>query len=114
MTTAMDLIMFIVPLLMGIIFSVLTLVPKGKDSSEKPFSGGAITFFSALLSMICWFIFGLTWPAVATSGLFVSVAYLWYAVGVIFGVFALVTGLKMLGAMTGVKRSQLVLVEDED
>ena len=103
MATAVDLIMFIVPLLLAVLFSVFTIVPKGKDSSSKPFSGGLITFFSSLTATICWFIFALTWPALATSDLFVSVAYLWYAIGAIFGIFTLVTGIKMLGAMGDVK-----------
>lgn len=114
MATAVDLIMFIVPLLLAVLFSVFTIVPKGKDSSSKPFSGSMITFFSSLVATICWFIFALTWPALATDALFVSVAYLWYAIGAIFGIFTLVTAIKMLGAMGDVDRPRLTIQRSDE
>jgi membrane-associated HD superfamily phosphohydrolase len=111
---SISLIMFIVPMVTAIIFTPLTLLPKDKDKSHTIFSGATITLMSAILTSISWFIFGLTWPAVATSELFVTVAYLWYAVGLIFAVFALVVGLRMLGPVFETKKPRLVLMQGDE
>jgi ABC-type dipeptide/oligopeptide/nickel transport system permease subunit len=111
---AISLVMFIVPMLMAIIFTSLTLTPKGKDKPHNIFSGALITLMSAILASISWFIFGLTWPAVATDELFVTVANLWYAVGLIFAVFALVAGLRMLGPIFETRKPRLVLMQGDE
>lgn len=69
--------------------------------------------FSSILSSISWFIFGLTWPAVATTDMFVTVGWLWYAVGVIFALLAFYMGLRMMGQIFGVKTRRLVLQDTE-
>ncbi len=106
--------MFIVPLPLAVLFSVLTLVPKGKDKPSGIFGGAMITFMCSLLAVICWMIFGLTWPAVATDSLFVSVAYLWYAISVIFVVFTLYVALRMLGPTLDTGKPRLSLERDSD
>jgi hypothetical protein len=111
---SISLVMFIVPLLMAIIFTTLTLTPKGKDKPHNIFSGAMVTLMSAILASISWTIFGITWPAVATSEMFVTVAYLWYAVGLIFAVFALVAGLRMLGPAFETKKPRLLVIEEEE
>ncbi len=106
--------MFIVPLLLAVLFSVLTLIPKGKDKPSGIFSGAMITFMCSLLAAICWMIFGLTWPAVATVGLFISIAYLWYAISVIFVIFTFYVALRMLGPTLDTGQPRLSLERDDD
>lgn len=111
---SISIVMFIVPLLLAIILTMLTLTPKGADKPHTIFTGSMITFFSAMLASVCWFIFGLTWPAVATDAMFVSVAYLWYGIGVIFAVFTIVSAFKMVTAyFDNHKPEQLKLVRDD-
>lgn len=110
-----SLVMFVVPLAIAILFSVLALVAKGREQSQaESFSSPLIVFLSCLLSSISWFIFGLTWPALATTEMFVAVGYLWYALGVIFAILTLYTGLKMMGDIFNEKQPRLVLKMDED
>ena len=110
-----SIIMFVVPLMLGVLFSILTLVPKGRDKPNTIFTGSLVTFFSSMLASICWFIFGLTWPAVATDVLFVSVAWLWFAVGIIFTVFTLVAAFKLVTAYFDNKKpKRLRMTESEE
>ena len=43
-----------------------------------------------------WFIFGLTWSAIAELEMFVSIGYLWFGLGVIFAIFTVYIWLRML------------------
>lgn len=114
MATSVDLVMFVVPLMMAVVFSMLTLAPKGKDKPNNVFSGIMVTFMSSLIASISWFIFGLTWPAIATDVLFVSVAYLWYAIGVIFAVFTLAIGVRMLGPVFNEREEPRLRLQESD
>ena len=69
---------------------------------------------SMLISSIAWSIFGLTWPAVATTDMFVSVAYLWYAFALIFAIFTFYTGVKMLGSIFETKTSPKLSIQNND
>lgn len=106
---SISIVQFSIPLVVALIFSLLTLVPKGDDEQSTIYVGSLVTFFSGLVACICWFVFGLTWPAVSSDVLFVSVAYLWYACGVVFGVLALYAGFRMLSAMFDNKEWRLKL-----
>ena len=98
--------MFVVPLLMAIIFTMLAIT-----SIKKPDMTG---FFASMISSITWFIFGLTWPAVATEDLFVSIGYLWYAVGTIFAILTLYMGLRMMGSIFEQKKTPRLAIQNND
>ena len=100
--------MFIVPLLVAIIFTMLSYTEL---KSEKADVGGV---FAMMVASVTWFIFGLTWPAVATSDMFQSVAYLWYAFGIIFAVLAVYTGLKMMGVIFQKEIKPMLTMEADD
>ena len=114
MVDSISLVMFVVPLMTAIIFSMLTLVPKGKDKPSNIFSGSLITLLSSILAAISWFIFGLTWPALASSDMFVSIGYLWYIVGIVFSLFAAYVGFRMMGTIFETKQPRLQLEEVDD
>lgn len=114
MVDGVTLIQFTVPLIMALVFSVLTITPKGKDKPNNVFSGIMVTFMSSLIASISWFIFGLTWPAIATDVLFVSVAYLWYAIGIIFAVFTLAIGVRMLGPVFNEREEPRLRLQESD
>lgn len=78
-----DLIMFTLPLLFGFIFSILALKPRSKeDKQDQPVNWTGILF--ATISMILWWVYGVLWPAVATSSVYVPFAWLWFTFGFIF------------------------------
>ena len=67
-----------------------------------------------ILAALGWGFFGLVWPAITTEAMFVSVAYLWYAIGIIFGLFAVYNGMRMLGAIFGVKQKPILSIQNND
>jgi TRAP-type C4-dicarboxylate transport system permease small subunit len=109
-----SLIQFIVPLLIAVIFSALTLMPKGKEKASNIFSNSIITFFGAIIASISWFIFGLTWPALATTELLVTVAYLWFGIGIIFVVITIAVGIRMLNTALEVKQPRLSIQQGDE
>ena len=113
MVDAISIVMFVVPLMTAIIFSMLTLAPKGKDKPSNLFSGALVTLFSAILASISWFIFGLTWPALASSEMFVSVGYLWYVIGIVFALFAAYVGFRMMGTIFETNQPQLAIQQNK-
>jgi hypothetical protein len=108
MVDSISLVMFVTPLLIGIIFTMLSYMAL-KD--KKADVGG---FMSSLIASIAWFIFAMTWVGVATSDMFSSVAYLWGTFGTIFAVITLYTGLKMLLSIFEVKTKPLLTMESDD
>jgi hypothetical protein len=107
MTDSISLLMFTIPCLIAIIFSMMSLVELKNNKAQ------VTGIFSSLVASISWSIFGLLWPALSTQDMFVSIAYLWYAMATIFAVLTLYTGLKMMGAIFQEKPQQrLVMVDD--
>jgi hypothetical protein len=105
--SSLDLVMFVVPLMIAIIFTMLSYMALKEKKADV---GGLM---SSLIASIAWFIFGLTWAGVATSDMFLSVAYLWEIFGVIFAIITLYTGLKMMGAIFEVvEKPKLTMEED--
>ena len=111
---AITLLMFYTPLIIAILFTLIAVAPKGKDKSYNVFSGSMVTFLASLVAAICWFVFGLTWPAVATSVLFVTIGYLWYALGIIFAVFTITVGIMMLRASFEADKPRLTIQKNDD
>lgn len=115
MTDNISLVMFAVPIAIAIIFTVLAILPKGENKNGALFSVGVITFFSCLVGAIGWFISGLTWPALATTEMLSSIAYLWYGLGVILSIMTVYIGLRMLGEIFETKdQPRLRLVYDDE
>lgn len=114
MADSITLIMFIVPLVIAVIFSLLAVTPKSKDEPQNLFSGGLITLLSSVLASIAWFIFGLTWPALATTEMLQSIGLLWFALGVVFALFAAYVGLRMMGSIFETKPSQTLTLKVDD
>lgn len=114
MVDSITLVMFIVPLMTAVIFSMLTIAPKGKEKAQNLFSSSMVTLLSSILASISWFIFGLTWPALATSEMMQAVGLLWYAMGIIFALFAAYVGLRMMGTMFETEVPKLVLKYQEE
>lgn len=102
--------MFIVPLLMAIIFSLLAIV--GLDVKKKQHS--VVDLMSSLIASVCWGIFGLVWPAVATDAMFVSIAFLWYGFGTIFMVITIYIGIRMIGAIFETKTTPILTIQNND
>lgn len=111
---AISLVMFIFPAILALIFTLIAIAPKGRDKSYNVFSGSMVTFLASLVASICWFVFGLTWPAVATTALFVTIAYLSYALGIIFAVFTITVGVMMMRASFDAKKPRLTIQKNDD
>lgn len=115
MVDSITLVMFVVPLMVAVIFSMLTIAPKGKDKPQNLLSGALVTLLSSVLASIGWFIFGLTWPALATSEMLQSVGLLWFAIGIVFALFSAYVGLRMMGTIFETKpSSSLTIKVDEE
>lgn len=108
MVDSISLVMFIVPLMVAIIFTMLSYMALKEKKADV---GGLM---SSLIASIAWFIFGLTWAGVATSEMFSSVAYLWEIFGVIFAIITLYTGLKMMGAIFSTEVKPMLTMEADD
>jgi hypothetical protein len=107
MTDGISIVMFIVPMSLAILFSLMTIITM-KNPDYR-------TVMASIIASISWSIFALTWPALATMDMFVSVAYLFYALSIIFAVFAVAFGLRMMGAIFETKEQpRLRMVEDND
>jgi hypothetical protein len=105
---SISLIMFISPLMIAIIFTMLSYVALKEKKADV---GGLM---SSLIASITWFIFGLTWAGVVTSDMFLSVAYLWEILGVIFAIITLYTGLKMMGAIFSTEVKPMLTMEADN
>jgi hypothetical protein len=82
-TSSMDLLMFIFPFVFALIFSILALLSRSKQAKlDSPVNWAGL--FYAALAMILWWVYGILWPAVAVSAVYVPFAWLWFAVGFIF------------------------------
>jgi signal transduction histidine kinase len=108
MVDSLTIIMFAVPLVIAIIFTLLSIM------SLKDKQADVVGFFSSLVSAVCWFIFSLTWSGIATSDIFLSVSYLWMALGYIFSIITLYVGMKMLVAIFGEKPTKPLLQMTQD
>lgn len=83
-------------------------------NSLKSKKGDVTGLMSSILASIGWSLFGLTWPAVSTEEMFVSIAYLWYVIGIIFALIATYTGMRMLGSIFQTKQRRLVLQDTDE
>jgi cytochrome c biogenesis protein CcdA len=108
MVDSISLVMFVTPLMVGIIFTMLSYMALKEKKADV---GGLM---SSLIASIAWFIFGLTWAGVATSDMFLSVAYLWEIFGVIFAIITVYTGLKMMGAIFQENTKPMLSMEADD
>ena len=77
---SITLIQFVVPFVMALIFTMLSLAHLKKPDW--------LTVISCILASIGWLIFSLTWPAVSTTEMFQGVAYLFGAFFLIFAVLS--------------------------
>jgi hypothetical protein len=77
-------------------------------SEQNVFSGSLIRLFSSIVASICWGVFGMLWPALATTDMLVYIAYLWYALAIIFAVFAVYIGMRMLGSIFETKTTPIL------
>jgi exosortase/archaeosortase len=93
---------------MAIIFTMLSI--SSLEGRKATLTG----FMSTLLASISWSIFGLTWPALATTDMFITVAYLWYAIALIFAVLTFYTGIKMLGAIFETAQKPRLTIQNND
>lgn len=114
MVDSITLVMFAFPMGVAVIFSLLTIIPKGEDKESATLSGSVVSLMSAILAAILWFISGLVWPALATTAMMVSIGYLWYAIGIIFVAFAIFIGVKMLGEIFRTETPRLTLQRSYD
>ena len=103
---SITLVQFIIPLMVSIIFTMLAVT-----SLKKP---DWLTVFYCILSSIGWMLFGLVWPAVSTMDMMLSIGYLWYAIGVIFAVLSLYSGLRLLGAIGQEMKKPKLTMEPDD
>jgi len=105
---SISLIMFVIPILPGLIFSMISYV-EFEAKKQTVFS-----LMSNILAGLSWVIFGLTWPAVATSDMEISIAYLWYVMGIIYFVFAVANGMRMLGAIFHTDTAPKLTIQNND
>lgn len=107
---SITLVMFILPALIAIIFTMLAIM--GLDVKKKQHS--LVDLMSNLIASISWFIFGLVWPAVATDDLFLSISWLWFGFGTIFAVFTFYIGMRMIGAIFETKTKSILQIQNND
>jgi hypothetical protein len=103
---SITLVEFIFPALVAIIFTMLAVT-----SLKKP---DWLTVFYCIMSGIGWMLFGLVWPAVTTTDMMLSIGYLWWAIGMIFCVLSLYSGLRLLGAIgSEIQKPKLTMEADD-
>jgi hypothetical protein len=103
---SITLVEFVFPALLSLIFTMLAVT-----SLKKP---DWLTVFYCILSSVGWMLFGLVWPAVSTMDMMLSIGYLWWAIGAIFAVLALYSGLRLLGAIgQEMQKPKLSMVPDD-
>jgi len=75
--------MGILPIMFAFCFSILALAPRGKSAkASDPVNYTGILY--AGLAMVLWWISGSIWPVLATTEMFVPLAWLWFGLGFIF------------------------------
>lgn len=81
--STIDVLMFVFPLIFAFIFSILTFHSRS-DALKRQDPANYAGIFYAAFAMVLWWLSGIIWPAVATSAMFIPIAYLWFGVGFIF------------------------------
>jgi len=81
--STIDVLMFVFPLIFAFIFSILTFHSRS-DALKRQDPANYAGIFYAAFAMVLWWLSGIIWPAIATSAMFVPIAYLWFGVGFIF------------------------------
>ena len=112
--TSTDTIMFVLPLMFAFVFSILALAPRGKAAKSSDPANYTGIFYAAL-AMALWWVSGIIWPAVATSDMFIPLAWLWFGIGFIFlaVVFAYVF-LVVKAAVAAKRPGELTVRENND
>jgi hypothetical protein len=107
---SITLVQFIVPLLVAIIFTMIAITGMGVKKKQH----SLVDLMSCLIASISWFFFGLVWPAVTTTDMFLSIAFLWFGFGVIFAVFTFYIGMRMIGAIFETKTKSILQIQNND
>ncbi|MFA5365874.1 MAG: hypothetical protein WC325_11895 [Candidatus Bathyarchaeia archaeon] len=81
--STIDVLMFVFPLIFAFIFSILTFHSRS-DALKRQDPANYAGIFYAAFAMVLWWLSGIIWPAIATSAMFIPIAYLWFGVGFIF------------------------------
>lgn len=77
--SAIDLVEFILPLMMGFVFFVMSLTYLRSEHLFDLLSGFTLSGFAGL----CFFITAYFWVALGDSPMFATVSFLWYGLGVV-------------------------------
>jgi hypothetical protein len=108
MVDAISIVMFIVPLMISVVFTMLAYVALKEKKTDV---GG---FMSSMLSAVGWFIFSQTWSYLATDEALRSIAFLWMALGIIFSVITVYLGMRMLLSVFDVKQKPKLTMEEDN
>ena len=101
--SAIDLIDFVLPLVMGWVFFIIALTYLRSEHLFDLLVGFTLSGFGAL----CFFITATVWVAMENNPMFASVAFLWYGLGVVcFPVLFTVYIFLMLMNYTSPKKRQ--------
>jgi hypothetical protein len=100
---AISLVMFCIPFLLGAVCSILSLLNFLESDNRNDPANFVGIFFSGL-AMVCWWLFALLWPAVATSAMYYAVAYLWMGLGFTFAAITFVQCFLVIRAAINVRK----------
>ena len=83
---SISIVMFALAFLIAFVFSIIGLYEFKQSLKDK--ESPIIGFICNLIAAISWFVFGIFWPASATTEMFTGYGYLFYAFGWIFALIA--------------------------